>query len=364
MNYYAFNPFDTLFFRDGRPFNLGEASLFGVPSQFPPAPPTVVGALRASLARHQSWDGRSPWSPQHIAVLGDGQDLGALRFHGPYLFRNGELLLPAPAHLLGQPALNQEAYWTRLTRLAPGPKRHCDLGVAVRLPVAREPFEGLKEMNGFWLTCQGMATVLAGGLPSTDQVISQDTLWEQETRTGISIDAATRTSAEGQLYASQHIRLIDPDLQLVAGVSGLPEDWAPESMGPLGGESRMAWIEPFDAGEAFLPEYKGHQLHEGTVRYTVTLVTPADLATWPQPGEDLAPLPGRLICACQRRAQQVGGWDTQKRSPVPLKPLLPAGTTWFCEAEATAIEELPTFNGSRIGQRKEFGFGQIIIGTW
>ncbi len=50
MEKLIFEPLDTLFFRDGRPFNQGEGN-GGVESLFPPSPTTLVGAARVALAR-------------------------------------------------------------------------------------------------------------------------------------------------------------------------------------------------------------------------------------------------------------------------------------------------------------------------
>ena len=55
MNVVYFDPLDTLFFRDGRPYHQGELSQAGVASLFPPFPSTLVGAIRAACARALGW---------------------------------------------------------------------------------------------------------------------------------------------------------------------------------------------------------------------------------------------------------------------------------------------------------------------
>lgn len=363
MKTYTFTPFDTLFFRDGRPFNQGETSLFGVPSQFPPAPPTIVGALRAALARGQGW-AYGPWGANLTAVLGDGQNLADLTFAGPYLLRDEALLLPAPAHLLGQPDKSGQGKWQGLTRLRPGPERDCDLGARVRLPIAQQPAEGLKDLSGCWLTWAGMATVLAGGVPSPQQIIESSQLWRQEQRTGIGRNPATKTANDGELYTCSHVRPVDESIKLALRIKGLPEGWEPDAVTPLGGENRMAWVDLYPK-EVSLPPCPKVPVHYGKVRYTVTLVTPADIETWPGPGEPLHNLPGAVVCACQQRAQRIGGWDTEKRGPLPLTPLVPVGSTWFMEADGDeAVAILAQLHGSHIGNRTEWGFGQIVIGIW
>ena len=97
-----FVPLDTWFFRDGTPFTAQSAPQEDVGSLFPPYPPTLVGALRAALARANGWDEAGRWPPELCEVLGDGpEDLGVLSFAGPFLLRDGQPLFQAPRHLLG-----------------------------------------------------------------------------------------------------------------------------------------------------------------------------------------------------------------------------------------------------------------------
>jgi len=94
-------PTDTLFFGSGAPF-AAEGVQVDVQGVFPPYPATVVGAIRAWIARSQGWSGYGRWPIRLNAVLGDGpEELLALRFSGPYLLRDGERLFPMPASVVG-----------------------------------------------------------------------------------------------------------------------------------------------------------------------------------------------------------------------------------------------------------------------
>jgi len=104
VKYLKLTPLDFWFFRDGRPFHQGEASA-DIESIFPPSAFTVVGAIRAYLARKMGWrDGK--WNNEIAKVLGDGSYLGPLRFSGPFLGREHagviEPLFSAPLSLLGK----------------------------------------------------------------------------------------------------------------------------------------------------------------------------------------------------------------------------------------------------------------------
>jgi len=52
--HYLIEPVDSLFFGKPRAFSMGENSV-GLTSQFPPAPHTVVGAIRAQWALQHGW---------------------------------------------------------------------------------------------------------------------------------------------------------------------------------------------------------------------------------------------------------------------------------------------------------------------
>lgn len=110
--HFLISPSDTLFLRDGRPFNQDDEGLAEARSIFPPYPDTLVGAFRAAAARRAgwrddgNWKGRSgPDGQAFEAVLGDGLDtLGALSFGPPVLLRRWrdgyERLFPPPLSLL------------------------------------------------------------------------------------------------------------------------------------------------------------------------------------------------------------------------------------------------------------------------
>lgn len=354
---FALEPLDSLFFRSGRPFNLGETGQMEIEAVFPPSPTTVVGALRASLARARGWHGQGDWDSALKAVLGDGEDLAQLRFSGPQLLQGGQPLFPAPLYLLGK----QTAGRWDLVRLRPSKAAlHTDLG-AVRLPEPEGKTDGHKLLERCYLTAAGMARALAGGLPESLDIRTAGELWQVEPRIGIRRDRATRTTPEDALYQIHHVRLL-PKVALAVAIEGLPAGWQPQALAPLGGESRMAWVTPIaDLALPPAPPLAGEPL-----RYTVTLVTPARFAddSWRQAGGALAGLPGRIVSACLGKPVLIGGFDSRARAPKPLVPYLPAGSSWFMETSAADAAQVLAAHGSKIGEQTAWGFGQILIGSW
>lgn len=401
MTTLVLHPLDTLFFRDGRPYNQDDPGQVEAASLFPPYPPTVVGAVRAAAARALGW----PDSAWDTAALGDGVDwqagddaLGPLRFGGPYLLRQGEPLYPAPLNLA---AGKEEGGAEFVTYLAPsGVALDTDIHAA-RLPTPIRPGQGFKILEGLWISRTAMTQVLSGKSLGPEWEIAPEVLrrphkfselsarpnwiapqrwlWEAESRVGVERDTKTRTTrrfesqegerTKGALYSAAHVRLAR-NVALAVEIETLPDIALAGSLAPLGGEGRSVWIEQRDK-KIELPHAPDLAPDKDDVlRYTVVLVTPADLGDkWPGPDDSLAgstgeALPGRVVSACMGRAIMAGGWDGVARAPLPLRPLVPAGSVWFLEARAEEAEAARSWHGRAIGRSTGWGFGRVLIGRW
>lgn len=357
MTLLTFTPLDTLFFRDGRPYNRDESNA-QVVSQFPPFAPTLIGATRAAFARRLGWPAKD-WQSHVKAKFGDGEDLGPVSFSGPYVMQDQDPLFPVPSLLL-------RAEDGRLTRLRPGRWRHCDLGEVVRLPEPQEQIEGLKEVSG-WLTRNDMARVLAGDLPQGN-VVPEDRVFGRERRVGNYRDPDSRTVREDNaIYSPAHIRLAQNTV-LALLANGLPEDLEPDNPAPTGGEGRLCWIERSDT-DFRMPDAPDFKASGGVLRYCAILVTPLDTEGLglPQPESVFASLPGTMVSACIGRSQRAGGWlgaVPGGGEPLSLRSLLPAGSVLFMQAEGGEAERLRSLHGTKIGARLQWGFGQVLIGSW
>lgn len=379
------SPIDAWFFRDGRPYNEGEGNQTDVVSQFPPPATTLVGALRAALARGRGWNGMGRWDRSLNAVLGDGFDsLGSLTFGGPWLARTAgmgetELLFPMPLHVLGKPEQQQsdsEPQWKLACLLTPGRAVHCDLG-EVCLPVMSDvraddtDLNGLKEPSSQWVTSRGLEQILADRLPDVSQVVEARDLWSREARVGLKRCEDKRVTEQGALYSPRFVRLAR-GVSLAMTIEGLPdgENWKIPDLLTLGGEGRMADCRTLEAMS--LPTAPVDQIR-ASKRIVVTLITPlilpdsdgsdAGSVNSPQPNQTFFDWPGTIvISACVGKPQSLGGWDSLERRPLPLRPVLPAGSTWFLEVtDASAIVER---FARRIGMKTQYGFGQVVLGVW
>jgi CRISPR-associated protein Cmr3 len=354
---FAFEPVDTWFFRDGRPYSIDTGPQLDVGGSFPPSPLLMAGAMRAALATARGWDGTGRWPREFNTTLGDGpDDLGRLSLQGPFVRHENELLFPAPRHL-----------WKRKDQLGfalPGGEMICDLGLRVRMPRVPDRAELVSDR---WVRQAKFEAILNGELPGKEDLKKGP--WVEELRTGIQRDSTTRTVGEHMLYSSRHFRL-KKGTELLVSVDGLPADWpVPDSPCPFGGESRMAYCREWRASLTLRMPLE-RICADG--RFVLIALTPLDLGRDVCLGQaPLAELGGaRVVAACMDRPHRVGGWDSLSRQPRPMRSYVPPGTVFFCECPdratlRTAIERigdgmpLPS-----IGGRRNAGFGCVALGMW
>lgn len=394
---WQFAPLDTLFFRDGRPFNAGETVWLN--SQFPPSGRTLQGAIRSAIVEHSGMDWisyRAACKPENAAgdplvrAIGTAQDLGEMRLSGPFLLRDREWLLPVPLDLF----VAQQVYGLLAPSATPV---ECDLG-AVRLPQAS--VKGLKTQEGKYVTVAVMAELLAGqtaNFPSKpsaslwklfadnpDDPEEKDALADLEPKVGLGRDNVLRLHKEGMLYSIATVRLRE-GVTLAMVVAGIDEKLHPS--GPfiqrLGGEGKLAKVSISDPPA--WPRMPTLIPKAGKLRFKLVLTTPTYFkecwrpdgfalrenvgwqGSWPaittnQETIELANV--TLVSACIGKTVRIGGWDLASNAPRPLEGFVPAGSVYFCEIDAGQMDNVAALHGGHIGLHREYGFGHVLVGTW
>jgi len=346
-------PLDTLFFRDGKPFTMGEDAQGE--SLFPPAPSVLYGALRtAYFGIH---------SDMLDKANGQGDPTADLKVGGAWLIRDGSACFPIPLDLAADASKpagkdGDRPVWP-LPAVPPPP------GSSLH-PLPSLLSGGLESESvprGVLEAGQLASYLSGGGGPFIARSLSENVL--REPKIGIAKDKATGTAAQdGRLYQAHMLRL--KDLELGASFNGL--DLPSEGMLKLGGEGRPVSYRaaarpdmPAPAGEA-----KSFRLY---------LSTPALFANGWLPGWlDPATLTGmagglklELTAAAVGRPAHVGGFDVKEGKPKPMRRAVPEGSVYhFRIAEGTLAGAVAAFHGRSVSElpgSAAQGFGLAYVGA-
>ncbi|MFH1930163.1 MAG: type III-B CRISPR module-associated Cmr3 family protein [Pseudomonadota bacterium] len=412
-------PNDTLFFRDGRPFDAGADVWTGI--LFPPYPPTCYGMLRTLLvhlvSRHVDYDAFFSNLPEKFKdFLGDASNPGTLFIKGPFLGEKKadgiHLSITSPADLWKLEDENKKNKWYLLQ-----PVRNSLLTACSDLELPFHPlgfFHGidsskLKPREGV-IGWNDLNYYLAGE-PDHGELkylpAEEDIFWQEESSTIIKRDDTTLTAQEHHLAHPSRIRMqADTDRfrekGLLIHVGGLDnqEDFDMDEIASLfqslhtarlGGECRTCLIERLPVIN--LPVQEMINRISDTGRFRVILTSPAYF-----PGRGYYPdflestngaLPEgeweiggqkkkmRLVSmATGKRLSRIGGWDLARGVPKKMIKAVPAGTVMFFELpdfdkeqDKKWIKELveSSFPGTVPGGDGKYckeGFNTMLIGGW
>ncbi len=391
--------FDTLFFRDGSPFNAGESVM--LTSMFPPASPTAYGLVRAALVevyckeiKRYVYRGCRD-CPHHgtctlRSVVGDpSQRDGTLVVRGPFVTVDGTTYYPAPVDLTCDAGnAGDKVYPGSVTTDTIA----SDLG-DMRLPTPGTGRVYAKTHDTHLLSSRGLQEYLAGRAVQQDDLIpiemsnteSKGSVVARETRTGIAVDPRSWTSLEKHLYWLQVVRPME-NVTLTVWVDGTSvngqEHTIPEEgvLLRFGGEGHMVNIMPDRETRQLVPEpcTGGATTKDG--RFRLVLLQDADFdGSWRPPELErhateetgtityrgrLRGLDVELVSAAVGRARYVGGWDTARRRPRDVAPLVPAGSVYYFESDAPFETVVERLHNSSVGNNTNTGLGHCVVGVW
>jgi CRISPR-associated protein Cmr3 len=386
-------PTEPLLFRTGRPFNAGESNF--AETIFPPTPETLQGALRAMIAAQwsKSSQGRSrrtndlfsePGVVELIGRrLGDRNVYGRFRLTGLTLGRRDERthkvsrLFPAPAHLIQATLKDGSGKTAEIVRLAPrslsqDASNHPP-GTQLLFPERGEKKSaGKSEPLTGWLTSLGLRRALSKeGFPGTLEkeekekyLIPAHKIYERESRLGIGMNNATKTTEEGYLYQVQMVRM-QPHYGFVVdikfgeeryGDSELPHleqlrtppelAFLREGWLTLGGEQRVARFNVLQAEE--IAEEGINQTASGNLLY---FATPAYFKNGWLP-QDPNILPAKPLTAALERYQPIGGWlltpGTAGGASKLTRRCIPAGSVYYFDKSVSVTHPITEY-GWQIG---------------
>ncbi|MGC8726025.1 MAG: type III-B CRISPR module-associated protein Cmr3 [Thermoplasmata archaeon] len=372
LNFYKITPIDTLFFRDGRPYNLGESNQNDVESMFPPTPFTVVGGLRAAIAKNLGWNGKGTWGNvnQITDKIGNHNNLGSINFYGPFIMienetnKSNEILYPLPKNIRLKIKKSEETEKKyiksyEVKKIKPTNKITSDLGT-IDFPMEPENNEDSDSkyiyINGY-VNKKDLETLLSEDNPTNKiNIYTNDNIFENEYTVGIKRNASKLTVEEGNLFSRQFVRM-KSKVHFVIGCDGCEElsTKIDRSLIMLGGESKGAYVQKIDNIE--LPNVKVNY----DSKFIVYFATPTRLDGISLNGEIKEIGNAKLVSGCIDKPVMIGGWDFNE-GPQELKSFIPQGTVFFMEKEGN--DTIDNLNNKKIGDSSNFGFGHILIGKW
>jgi len=346
---------DALSFRDARPFNTTRYAESGLPS-----PQTFAGAIRTFLLRAHNVDlkqfgnnvkkyGSFDRALDHEDDIVSG--LKKMKVNGPWLRKNGETLVPVPSNLRvnkQQSSANESQPLVRmdpLRRLPPGWNSK-NLGLHPLWSYGRDSHGTARG----YITQAGLRTFLKGDIPTSDELITRDQLYQIDRRVGIAIDPKTNTASDGMIYTSGML-VLNTDVEFCGEISGDDALIAPllkrrETILKFGGEGRYVVISEHE--EDFWPNDISHDKGDG---YLLLLTTPAYFNGW-------KPLDVSCIAASVSHPEGISGWDLARGGPKPNRFMVPAGTVYFLSKDTPIPPSLVEY-------RDELeGWGHFLIGNW
>ncbi len=377
-----FTAADTLFFGAGKPMNAGESSW--IDSQFPPNGFTLQGTVRTAILFHNNADIQAflvgnpclENGDSLSAEIGDATSLGRLDLIGPFFQLNDKLLLPVPLDLI----TNTQREST-LLKPAEQPV-HCDLG-KIRLPVSSVS-GGYKINESAYLSLPDMAKLLKGEsagieiIPQFSGEHNAKALADKEPKIGLARDNSTRNNLESMLFAIAPVRM-RPNVGLQLQVKGIHANHIPNQtfLQKLGGEGKLANIQ---ISQQHLAMPAPQLANTGQkIRFKLVLIQPAlmPVAGWLPEGfvqiskQEYHCWNGviddcqfDIISACIGKPIKIGGWDLQKHQSKPHQAYIPAGSVYFCEADAVDQDKVEKLHNTKLGLNTQYGFGHVLVGLW
>lgn len=326
----SLTPLDLLFFRDGRPFDAAARVRSGLPQ-----PQTVVGAVRTWLLARAGCDfarlGNDIKAGASFAQACAAQgrkiaSVSAACFRGPWFSRDGKTpVLPMPATLRRRKGDEKSCHLIRLDPLA-------------ELPPGWRSEEGLRplwymghetvEPVGGYLTSEGVAKFLAGGVPETRHCVDAAELYAEDRRSSVAISPRQFTAAAGQIFSVGFLAL-KPGVSLLMEVEFAGDEAMPdEGLIRLGGEGRQAHLRRLPVPIIW------PRAGAGEARRLFVLTTPCVFAGGWKPAA-LSPL-----AAAVPAPVAVSGWDLARGGPKPTRFAVPAGAVYYVEDTASTAEDL------------------------
>jgi len=358
MKTFRLRALDTLFFRDGKPFSMGEETW--AKGIFPPYPSTVHGMLR------------SVYFSDHLNQL-SGANTPAdpttrLTIYGYLPSLNGAPAFPIPNDLYAiDKSKNQKALLFKF--------RESDAGGGIissyKHAFVLETHGNVKieELGGKALLRKEVFENYLNGKAGEYPFERITQYVEDEPKIGIGRDFNTRTASEGKLYrvSMQRPQGKEGEITFLVKFNGitLPE----KGLSRFGAEIKAIEYENYSFPNISNP------LDDNDTHFKIYLASPAVFEEGLYPGEWFKNHGLKLLAAASGRHQYIGGFDLSKQEPKEMRRAVPAGTVFYIEETGVkkagsvkhllhegSIYNLAPSNNSYKEEYQKRGFGLTYLG--
>lgn len=360
--WYKFTPYDTLFFRGGKPFTMGDDNWSDF--IFPPNPSTLYGAVRSWLIFEKG--GLKDFKEGNFKDdLGTVEEKGRLKIKGPFLTnKNNSLLFPLPLDLVVRKNVNnkEKTLTHRLSMLGKKEVFISDYNLK-NILIAKD--NNLTEADGF-LDGLYFKEYLEG--KQLVRLTPKNEIFLLEPKIGIARDKGTKTTKKRCIYNIPMIRLIE-DVSIVFKIEGVNASSSQFSM-RFGGEGKIVKVEKIE--NSFDKEIEDIKVESKDRIFKLYLATPAIfkkgyIPEWIDENSfegEYQNIKLKLICCVIGKSSSIGGWDIAHNRPKPMYRAVPAGSVYYFEIRSGNLENVKKlFHFQNISDiYPEEGYGLSLIG--
>lgn len=361
---------DTLFFRDGKPFGMDEATW--ADGIFPPPPSVFYGAIRSAYIAQV--DANKSLADRVLA----SEKLKIKRiFIEIETLSSKKIMLFAPLDFVVENEGNEDENTYLLVLSSAQSNTHSSISnnkydYLLKVPKNNGEEVIVENIEGGLLNDSKFDDYLSGQAPSVYQKISD--VRTLEPKVGIGRDNMLNVADEGKLYRVGLSRLVGKEgsVNFIVEFEGL-EAFPEKGFVKLGGEGKSATYEVYKKPDGKEYNIDFEQINFDKV-FKVYLATPALFGNGWFPkwldGDLVGNIPNtkttiKLLTACVGKPISIGGFDIAMKEPKPMQKAVPAGSVYYFELTEGSQEDVFTFfHQNNISDEKaNEGFGLAFVGT-
>jgi len=333
--------YDTVFFKDGKPFTMGEDTwASGI---FPPPPSVLYGMLRTAYAAQND-----------IALNKIEEKTKDLKITSILLkLDDGGLLFPYPTDLFQAKGGNDiKLMKLKVNNIISNIDRE-------KYPYVLSPNTNQKLEDHFNNAFLDDFSFTQNYLKANDSgiaIVNKNDIVETESKIGISKDIDSNQTDEGNLY---RVGMSRPKVKFIIEFANL--DLQEEGFLKIGAESKAAHYKTISKSDVKLPEINDEYVK-------IYLATPAIFKKGSIPefilNRKFESIDFELLTMSIGKPVFIGGFDMKARKPKPMKKLVPAGSVYYLKCN-NAKELANKLHSKAISEiYPEQGFGICYCGTF